>query len=253
MKRLHWRGILLFLEAIAFSVVVPGAVAFWIPQDLLGLWGPGDADNVVAVGVAGRVDLPSGASQLFRSRPRLLRLSLGGPLEALQGILHAGGDSFRAKFLEEPAPPAWWEDEVSVVLDAAAGRVDGRAGDVWFLLQSEGEENMHGKLVSDGIDRFDLESEAQAQASEVDGLADGSRSFRLQPLNADTPPLEIAFPFCEVRPDDLHRGGDNGDGTNAQTHSVFLCNQPLLRRERVPPEQSSPAAGPCPAQASRLA
>jgi hypothetical protein len=58
----------------------------------------------------------------------LLKLSLRGALEALQRFIHAGGDGLRAKFFEEPAPPAWWEDEISVVLDAAACRVDGCAG-----------------------------------------------------------------------------------------------------------------------------
>ncbi len=54
---------------------------------------------------------------------------------------------------------------------------------------------MQVELVSGGIDRFDLESEAQAHASEVDGLASGSRPFRLEPLNPDTAtPLGIAFP-----------------------------------------------------------
>jgi protein-S-isoprenylcysteine O-methyltransferase Ste14 len=32
------RGVLLFLEALLFSVVVPGAVVYWIPRDALGLW-----------------------------------------------------------------------------------------------------------------------------------------------------------------------------------------------------------------------
>jgi hypothetical protein len=91
-------------------------------------------------------------------------------------------------------------DEVSVVLDAAAYRANRCAGDVWFLLKSQGEENMQVELMSCGIDRFDLESHAQAHSKEVDGLADGSRPFRLQPLNPDTAPLVIAFPFGEVRP-----------------------------------------------------
>ena len=154
--------------------------------------------------------------------PRFLRLSLGGALEALQRLLHAGGDSFRAKFFQETAPPAWWEDEVSVVLDAAACRVNGCTDDAWFLLQSQGEENMRVELVVGGIDRFDLESEAQAHAREVNSLPGGSRPFRLRALDPDTGPPAKAFPFCEVRPDDFHRGGDNGEGTNAQTHTVFF-------------------------------
>jgi len=151
--------------------------------------------------------------------PALLRLSLGGALEALQGLLHAGGDGFRAKSFEEPAPPAWWEDEVSVVLDAAACRVNGRTDDAWFLLQSQREENMPVELVVDRIDRFDLESEAQAPASEADSLAGDSKPFRLRALNPDTGPLGKAVPICEVRPDDLHWGVDNGEGTNVQTHT----------------------------------
>lgn len=157
-------------------------------------------------------------SSYFSAYSLLLRLSLGGALEALQGLLHAGGDGFRAKFFQQPAPPAWWENEVSVVLDAAACRVNGRTDDAWFLLQSQREENMRVELVACVIDRFDLKSEAQSHAREVNSLASGSRPFRLRALNPDIGPLGIAFPFCEVRPDDLHRGGDNGEGTNAQTH-----------------------------------
>jgi len=45
-------------------------------------------------------------------------------------------------------------------VDAAGGRVDGRAGNVRFLLQSQGEENVQADLVAFGIDLFDLEDEA---------------------------------------------------------------------------------------------
>lgn len=34
-----WRRSGLFFEAIVFSLVVPGAVTYWIPRHLLGLWG----------------------------------------------------------------------------------------------------------------------------------------------------------------------------------------------------------------------
>ena len=95
---------------------------------------------------------------------RLLILSFRGTLEALQGIIYAGGDCFRAKCFEEPTPPAWGEDEVSAILDAAGGRVDGRAGDVCLLLQSQWEKNMQVELVPFGLDRFDLEGEAQGEA-----------------------------------------------------------------------------------------
>jgi hypothetical protein len=63
-------------------------------------------------------------------------------LEALQGIFYAGREWFRAKCFEEPTPPAWGEDEVSAILDAAGGRVDGSASNVWFLLQSQREKSM---------------------------------------------------------------------------------------------------------------
>jgi protein-S-isoprenylcysteine O-methyltransferase Ste14 len=33
------RGVLLFLETIIFSVIVPGAMVLWIPRDVLGIWG----------------------------------------------------------------------------------------------------------------------------------------------------------------------------------------------------------------------
>jgi hypothetical protein len=88
---------------------------------------------------------------LFPFRLRLLILSFRGTLEALQGIIDAGSEFFRATCFEEPTPPAWWEDEVSAILDATGGRVDGSAGDVWFHLQSQWEKSMHAELVSFGL------------------------------------------------------------------------------------------------------
>ncbi len=106
----------------------------------------------------------SGAWHRFPFQLRLLILSFRGALEVMQGIVYAGSDGFSAKFFKEPTPPAWWEDEVSAILDAAGGRVDGIAGDVRFLLQSEWENNMQAELVSFGIDLFDLEGEAPITA-----------------------------------------------------------------------------------------
>lgn len=34
-----WTHIRLLVEAIVFTIVVPGAVTYWIPKDLLGIWG----------------------------------------------------------------------------------------------------------------------------------------------------------------------------------------------------------------------
>jgi hypothetical protein len=151
-------------------------------------------------------------------RPRLLILSFGGALEALQGIIYASSDGFPAKFFEEPAPPAWWEDEVSAILDATGGRINGIAGNVWFLLQSEREKNMQTEPVPFGIDLFDLEDEAPGAAkgfpSEGDGLAYQGRAFWLNTFYLDIGPLGIAFPLDEVLPDHLDRGGDDGGGTD---------------------------------------
>jgi hypothetical protein len=70
-------------------------------------------------------------------------LSFRGTLEALQGMFYAGSEFFRAKCFEEPTPPAWWEDEVSAILDAAGGRVDGSAGNVCLLFRhSQWEKSM---------------------------------------------------------------------------------------------------------------
>ena len=99
------------------------------------------------------------SSALF-CRLRVLIRSFRATLEALQRIIDAGSDSFLANGFEHPAPPAWWEDEVSAILDAAGGRVDGSAGDVWFLLQSKGEKHMQVDLMQYVVDRFDLEEEA---------------------------------------------------------------------------------------------
>ena len=104
-------------------------------------------------------------------------------------MFYAGSDGFRAKCLEEPTPPAWWEDEVSAILDAAGGRVDGSAGDVWYLLQSQGEKSVQAELVSFGIDLFDLEEEepgaAKGFSCEVDGLAYGGWTFWFTPFYMD--------------------------------------------------------------------
>ena len=86
---------------------------------------------------------PSVAGPLFVPlHPCLPILSFRGSLQALQGFVYAGSDSFRAKFFEKPTPPARRENEVSTVLDAATCCVGGRAGDGCFLLQPEGEETM---------------------------------------------------------------------------------------------------------------
>jgi len=92
-------------------------------------------------------------------RLRLLIRSFRGTLETLQGIIYAGSDCFRAKSFEKPTPPTWGEDEVSAILDVTGGRVYGRAGNVWFLLQSKWEKNVQAELVSFVVDLFDLEDE----------------------------------------------------------------------------------------------
>lgn len=38
-RSVTWRDAILFLETIVFSIVVPGAVTYWIPRDVLDLWG----------------------------------------------------------------------------------------------------------------------------------------------------------------------------------------------------------------------
>ena len=96
-------------------------------------------------------------------------------------MIYAGSDCFRTKCFEKPTPPAWWEDEVSTILDAAGGRIDRIAGNVWLLLQSQWKKSMQAELVSFGIDLFDLEDEVQGAAKgfsrEGDGLACGGWTF----------------------------------------------------------------------------
>jgi hypothetical protein len=161
-------------------------------------------------------------------------LSFRGTLEALQGIFYAGSDRFRAKFFEEPTPPTWGEDEVSAILDAAGGRVDGSAGDVWFLLQPQWEKNMQAELVSVRIDLFDLEDEVQGAAkgfsSEVDGLACCGWTFWLNTFYLDIRPLGVAFPFYEVPPDHLDRRRDDCGGTDCQAHNMLLLSNPGFRQ-----------------------
>ena len=155
---------------------------------------------------------------LFPFRLSLLILSFRGTLEALQGIFYAGSDCFRAKCFEKPTPPAWREDEVSAILDAAGGRIDGSAGNVWLLLQAQWEKSMQVELVSFGIDLFDLEGEAHGAAKsfscEVDGLACGGWTFWLTAFYPDIGPIEIAFPLYEVVPDHFDRRRDDCDGTD---------------------------------------
>jgi hypothetical protein len=45
MKGASRRSLLLFVETIIFSVIVPGAVVFWIPRDVLGIWGQTSLDS----------------------------------------------------------------------------------------------------------------------------------------------------------------------------------------------------------------
>src|SRR5256885_16791441 len=101
-------------------------------------------------------------------------------------MFYAGSEYFHAKCFEEPTPPAWWEDEVSAILDAAGGRIDGIAGDVCYLLQPEWKKSMRGELVSFGIDLFDLEGELQDAAkgfpSEGDGLGNAGWTFWLKTM-----------------------------------------------------------------------
>jgi hypothetical protein len=110
------------------------------------------------------VERQENLSSIFLLLSRLLILSFRGTLEALQGMIYAGSDCFHATCFEEPTPPAWGEDEVSAILDAAGGRVDGSAGDVWFLLQSQWEKSMQAELLSFVVDVFDLEEEVPGAA-----------------------------------------------------------------------------------------
>src|SRR6266704_241791 len=140
---------------------------------------PRDPERVACSSIL-RLKICTGGNRtchLFPFRLPLLILSFGGTLEALQGIIYAGSDCFRAKCFEKPTPPAWWEDEVSAILDATGGRIAGIAGNVRLLLQSTWKKSMHAELVSFGIDLFDLEDEVPGAAKgfsrEVDGLAYG--------------------------------------------------------------------------------
>jgi len=163
----------------------------------------------------------------------LLILSFRGTLEALQGIVYAGSECFRAKCFEEPTPPPWGEDEVSAILDATGGRVDGSAGDVWFHLQAQWEKSMQAELVSFRIGLFDLEAEVHCAAKgfscEVDSLAYGGWTFWLTPFYLDRAikPLGIAFPLYEVPPDHLDRRRDDCGGTDCQAHSMFLLSSSI--------------------------
>src|SRR5437667_8627358 len=166
-------------------------------------------------------------------------------------MFYAGSEYFRAKSFEEPIPPAWWEDEVSAILDAAGGCVDGIAGNVWLLFrQSQWKKSMQAELVSFGIDLFDLEDEVPGAAKgfsrEVDGLAYGGWTFWLTTFYLDIGPLGIAFPLYEVPPDHLDRRRDDGGGTNCQTHSVFLLSISGLRQGLIyalPPSCSHATGG----------
>ena len=95
----------------------------------------------------------------------MLILPFGGTLEALQGTIYAGSDYSRTKCFEEPTPPAWGEDEVSAILNATTGHVDGRAGDVRFHLQAQWEVRMQAELAPFGFDLVDLEEEMCSEAN----------------------------------------------------------------------------------------
>ncbi len=90
---------------------------------------------------------------------------------------------------------------------------------------------MQVELVFFGIDRFDLEGEAQGAAKDLategDGLAGGGWTFWLNTFWVDIGPVEIAFPLHEVRPDQFDRRRDDCDGTDAQAHSMFFLSIPI--------------------------
>jgi len=144
-------------------------------------------------------------------------------------------------------------------LDAACGRVDGSAGDVRFLLQSQWKKNMHVELVSFGINRFDLEDEVQGAtkgfSSEGDGLAYSGWTFWLTTFCLDIGPLGIPFPLNEVPPDHLDRRRDDCDGTDGQAHRMFLLSISGLRQGIIyalPPSWSHTApSAPVDAQRRR--
>src|SRR6266581_1938512 len=105
---------------------------------------PRDPERVACSSIL-RFKLCTGGSRtchLFPFRLRLLIPSFRGTLEALQAIFYTGSECFRAKCFEKPTPPAWWEDEVSAILDATGGRVDGIASNVWFHLQAQWEKSI---------------------------------------------------------------------------------------------------------------
>jgi hypothetical protein len=124
---------------------------------------------------------------------------LRGALEALQGLFDAGRDCFRAKFFEKLTPPAWREDEISAICDAAGGRIDGVAGNMGLLLQPQWKKGMQVELVSFGIDRFDLEGEAQGAAKDLAtegaGLAGGGWTFWLNAFCLDIGPVKKSAGF----------------------------------------------------------
>jgi hypothetical protein len=107
--------------------------------------------------------------------------SFGGMLKALQGIFDTCLKCFRAELLQEPAPPAWWESEVSAILEPGGRRVDRPAENVWPHAQAQGENSKQIKLVPLSVDVFHSEDnppfDAQSFRSEMDALPYNSRSF----------------------------------------------------------------------------
>jgi len=156
-----------------------------------------------------------------------------GALETLKGIIDAGSDCIRTKCLEKPAPPAWWENEVSTVPNTTAGCMNWLAGNVYLLLQSQRKESVQIELVYNGIDSFDLEREAHRAAEgftpEGDGLTRSCRPFRITPLDPDVRPTRKTFPLYEVRPHHLDGRGDHRDRTDSQSHQYVPFRKSLAK------------------------
>jgi hypothetical protein len=80
-------------------------------------------------------------SQLGRNR-----ILFGGAFQSAQRAGRSSGDPPAEDFLDELSPPAWQEDEVSVVCDAARVRVDRRDLNLFVVRDPKGKPGIEREL-----------------------------------------------------------------------------------------------------------
>jgi len=151
-----------------------------------------------------------------------LRLrGLGGALEALQRVLHAALDQAAHQALEQTAPPAWREGEVSPVADAAAAGVDGHDGDGHLVGDAQRELDVHPELPGRFVHLQHVEADGEPRGAGLQVLAGGQRPLGRGAHQPGVPPGVERARIAQQRPGGVGGGVDDIGGAGAD-HGATL-------------------------------